>query len=142
MRHVRLALLSAACLLVAGMATACGGTQGTRVPDRVIAVTERDFHISAPRAVRAGDVVLEVRNLGPESHELLIARVPRAGMPMRSDGLSVDEERLKQDEVGLEPGLAHDARALHVRLRPGRYLLYCNMSGHFLSGMRALMVVN
>jgi uncharacterized cupredoxin-like copper-binding protein len=30
---------------------------------------------------------------------------------------------------------------MRVHLTPGRYVLYCNMSGHFLGGMHTLLVV-
>ena len=34
----------------------------------------------------------------------------------------------------LEPG-EPGTRRLHVRLTPGHYELFCNMSGHYLGGM-------
>ena len=61
---------------------------------------------------------------------------------MRSDGLTVDEERLSRSEVGaLEPADAHAVRDLSVDLTPGRYVLFCNMSGHFIGGMHRVLVV-
>ena len=61
---------------------------------------------------------------------------------MRSDGLTVDEESLQRREVGvLEPAEASAVRDLRVRLTPGRYVLFCNMSGHFIGGMHRVLVV-
>jgi uncharacterized cupredoxin-like copper-binding protein len=61
---------------------------------------------------------------------------------MRSDGLTVDEERLQRSEVGvLEPAESHAVRDLRLHLTPGRYVLFCNMSGHFIGGMHKLLVV-
>jgi hypothetical protein len=73
----------------------------------------------------AGDVVLRVRNKGPVAHELLVVRAPVDSLPMRSDGLTVDEDRLTRSEVGvLEPADAHALRDLSVHLTPGRYVLF------------------
>ncbi|HEX6461540.1 MAG TPA: hypothetical protein VF032_21700 [Thermoleophilaceae bacterium] len=108
-----------------------------------VAVTERDFHISAPSTLPAGNVRLHVDNQGPDQHELLVARVGgNATLPLRRDGLTVDEERIQAAEVGtLEPGAPGARRELNLRLSPGRYVLFCNMSGHYLGGMHADLVV-
>jgi uncharacterized cupredoxin-like copper-binding protein len=54
----------------------------------------------------------------------------------------VDEEALEPRILGmLEPGAPGDVRTLRVHLSPGRYVLFCNMSGHYLGGMRRTLVV-
>jgi uncharacterized cupredoxin-like copper-binding protein len=125
-------------LLVAG----CGATQ-LAAPGRVVDVTERDFAISvSPRTLQAGNVVIRDTNRGPDQHELIIARVRDSKLPLRSDGLTVSEERLEKSTVGvLEPGQPNSVRELRVQLKPGHYVLFCNMSGHFMGGMRADVVV-
>jgi len=126
-------------LLVAG----CGATQ-LATPGRVVDVTERDFAISvSSRTLQAGNVVIRATNRGPDQHELIIARVrdPKK-LPLRSDGLTVSEERLDKSTVGvLEPGEPNSVRELRVQLKPGHYVLFCNMSGHFMGGMHADVVV-
>ncbi len=108
----------------------------------VVQVTERDFAIRLTKHVAAGDVVLRVRNRGPGSHELLVVREQITRLPFRSDGLTVDEDAVSKAEVGvLEPDHAGVVRKLRVRLIPGRYVLFCNMSGHFLGGMHTELVV-
>jgi uncharacterized cupredoxin-like copper-binding protein len=105
-------------------------------------VTESDFKISAPRQVQAGDVTLRVRNRGPDGHELLVIKLGRKGLPFRGDGLTVDEDAVAGSEAGaLEPGDSGDVRDLEVHLTPGRYVLLCNMSGHYLGGMKRTLVV-
>jgi uncharacterized cupredoxin-like copper-binding protein len=125
-------------LLVAG----CGATQ-LATPGRVVDVTERDFAISvSPRTLPAGNVVIRATNRGPDQHELIIVRVRDPKLPLRSDGLTVSEEKLDKSTVGvLEPGQPNSVRELRVQLKPGRYVLFCNMSGHFMGGMRADVVV-
>jgi uncharacterized cupredoxin-like copper-binding protein len=114
------------------------------VPQRpVVRVTVKDFRIQLSRThVQAGDVRLVVHNRGPDTHEVLIARTS-AALPLRADNVTVDEDALEPvtvDEVEAEaPGAVE---VLAVKLRPGRYELFCNMAGHYLGGMRARLVVN
>jgi uncharacterized cupredoxin-like copper-binding protein len=107
-----------------------------------IRIVERDFHISLGRkVVSSGDISLQVRNKGPDSHELIVVR--RSGrLPLRTDGLTVDEDVLDPVKPGaLEPGGPGSVRELHLHLAPGRYELFCNMSGHYLGGMHADLTV-
>jgi hypothetical protein len=143
-RSLRRALArTAPAALVAALLAGCGASGTATQGGNVIAVTERDFAIVAPKALPAGKVVLQVANKGPVAHELLVVRAPADGaLPMRTDGLTVDEDRLTRSEVGvLEPADAHAVRDLSVDLTPGRYVLFCNMSGHFLGGMHRVLVV-
>ena len=137
--HRRVALGLLALLAAAG----CGGSQtGATSVSSAIRVSERDFAIDAPKSVSAGEVELRVDNKGPDAHELLVVRAGPARLPMRSDGLTVDEEGLARRTVGvLEPSQPGVVRSLRVHLTPGRYVLYCNMSGHFLGGMHRVLVV-
>jgi uncharacterized cupredoxin-like copper-binding protein len=126
-------------LLVAGCSTA----HRLAVPARVVDVTERDFAISlSQHQIPAGTVVFRATNHGPDAHELIVARVRNRKLPLRSDGLTLSEEELQKSIVGtLEPGQPNSVRELRVRLSPGRYVLFCNMYGHFMGGMRADVVV-
>jgi uncharacterized cupredoxin-like copper-binding protein len=135
---------AAIALLALSVVAGCGDARsGSGGGGPVVAVTESDFAIAAPAAITAGDVVLRVENDGPDAHELLVVRAPDGDLPMRSDGLTLDEERLQRSEVGvLQPAEAHTARDLRLRLSPGRYVLFCNMSGHFVGGMQRVVVVN
>ena len=102
---------------------------------KVVHVNERDFHISAPKKLSPGDVVLSVKNRGPDDHELIVVKVGRSHLPYRPDGLTVDEDAAERSTVGaLEPG-EPGTRRLRVSLTPGHYVLICNMSGHHLGGM-------
>jgi uncharacterized cupredoxin-like copper-binding protein len=131
-------------VVVAGVATGCGGSgAGSAGNAPIVNVSERDFAISAPKTLPAGEVVLRVLNKGPVAHELIVVRAPNADLPMRSDGLTVDEDRLLRRQAGaLEPADAHVVRDLRLHLTPGRYVLFCNMSGHFMGGMHRVLVVS
>jgi uncharacterized cupredoxin-like copper-binding protein len=134
-----LAASAAASLMLAG----CGaGQRAAHATGSTVRVAERDFHISMPTHLDAGDHVFLVHNRGPVNHELIVVRASRSRLPLRSDGLTVDEEALDARTAGaLEPGAPNKTRALRVRLRPGRYEFLCNMSGHYLGGMHRQVIV-
>jgi uncharacterized cupredoxin-like copper-binding protein len=112
---------------------------------RIVSISEKDFAISAPRNVAAGAVDLAVHNRGPDAHELIVVRGPAGRLPLRTDGTTVDEEGLDERHAipgALEPGAPGGVRHLQVRLRPGRYVLICNMAGHYHGGMRRALIVS
>jgi uncharacterized cupredoxin-like copper-binding protein len=138
---VRLRLLLASVALLTAAGCGDGGHGDHQAAAHVVRVTERDFRISAPKHVRSGDLVLSVRNRGPDAHELIVVR-DGARLPLRRDGSTVSEEKLEPVIVGaLEPGQPGSNRKLRLHLAPGRYQLFCNMSGHYLGGMHAELVV-
>jgi uncharacterized cupredoxin-like copper-binding protein len=134
-----LAIVAVASIVLSG----CGaGHPGAKAGGTVVHVAERDFHIKVPKRLPAGDLVLSVRNRGPDAHELIVIRKTSAGFPLRSDGSTLDEEGLEKAEAGaLEPGDPRGVRELRVHLTPGRYEFLCNMAGHYLGGMRKQVVV-
>ena len=108
----------------------------------MLGVAERDFHITAPLYVHAGTVTLRVHNHGPDTHELFVVRTGSDQLPLRADGLTVNEDAITHATLAsidnLRPGHVRDLR---LRLPKGRYLLFCNMAGHFRGGMRTALVV-
>jgi uncharacterized cupredoxin-like copper-binding protein len=121
----------------------CGASHAKRGGAPLAQVSERDFHISAPAQLRAGRVLLRVANQGPDRHELIIVPSSAAALPLRRDGLTVDEEAVEATEPGsLTPGRSGTVRTLAVNLAPGRYVFFCNMEGHFMGGMHTEVQVN
>jgi uncharacterized cupredoxin-like copper-binding protein len=134
-------------LVVAALCAVTGCSSGHasgHAVGTVADVTERDFHISvSPARVPAGNVDLSVHNRGPENHELIVVRVGAAPIPLRKDGITVDEDALEHETMGaLEPGAPGSVRQLRLRLKPGRYEVFCNMSGHYLGGMHTDLTVS
>ena len=123
--------------------TACSGTGGAiRNGLPLLKVSERDFRIKAPGEVRAGEFRLQVTNEGPDTHELLVVRLDKARLPLRPDGLTVDEAALASSTaVTLEGAERGERREAPVHLAPGRYVLFCNMAGHYLGGMHTVVSV-
>jgi uncharacterized cupredoxin-like copper-binding protein len=132
-----------AALILGGAVSGCSGKEKVAGQSAsIVRVTERDFKITAPERVRAGDVEVLARNRGPDDHELIVVRERGARLPFRADGITIDEDALESMQAGaLEPGGGGTVRALQLHLTPGRYVLFCNMAGHFLGGMHRTMVV-
>ena len=103
-------------------------------------VTVKDFSIKAARpTVRAGEVVLHLHNLGPSTHEFNVDRTDLAAdaLPLQSDGLTVNEDAPGLHRIDSVEQLDLGASAdLTVKLKPGHYVLWCNLEGHYLGGMR------
>ena len=132
---VVLALVTAAC---------SSSSQGAspRPAGSQVDVKVRDFHIKAPKRIAAGSVTLRVRNLGPDTHELLLVRDDGRDLPLRPDDLTIDEDAVKPRTISeLEDDHPGTHRVWKLQLAPGRYELVCNMSGHYLGGMHARLVV-
>jgi len=122
--------------------TTSSGRTAAHESGPTVNVTERDFSILAPKTVKSGDVNLVVHNRGPDTHELIVVRANGHQLPLRSDGLTVNEEALRpRTAASLDGGAAGSVRSLTVHLAPGRYVLFCNMAGHFLGGMHTTLVV-
>jgi uncharacterized cupredoxin-like copper-binding protein len=105
-------------------------------------VSERDFKITAPKTIRSGDVRLRVGNRGPDTHELLVIRSDGRPLPLRKDGLTVDEDAVEAETITTIEGFERESnREVRLHLPPGRFVLICNMAGHYLAGMHATLVV-
>ena len=144
LRLQRRCVAFAACLALVLAVAACGAAGvGGRAGIRIVNVQERDFAIRAPHLLEAGLVRFVVTNKGPVSHELLLVRAPHGGLPMRHDGLTIDEEALQPRIVGvLEPGGPGSRRGFDALLKTGRYVLLCNMAGHYMTGMSSQLLVH
>jgi hypothetical protein len=139
---------SAACLasalVLAALLGGCAGSGAPHIHGTVVSVTEHDFGIAVPQShLSAGAVTLRIHNAGPDQHELIVAPARANGEPLRSDGFTINEEALQGEEAGsIDPQRPGGTRYLQLRLSPGRYLLFCNMAGHFMAGMRTEVEVS
>jgi hypothetical protein len=120
-------------LAVTLLAAGCGG--GSHRALAVVQITERDFHITVPHLVPAGDVRIVLTNKGPVTHELIIAHAAPGRLPRRADGFTIDEDALEHRLVDYFDRAGPGTRDLVVHLTPGRYVIFCNMAGHAASGM-------
>jgi uncharacterized cupredoxin-like copper-binding protein len=97
-----------------------------------------------PATVPPGEVTFQAVNDSSELvHEMVIARIrdPKQPLPYSMDTMEVDEDgaglRGKVSELG--PG---QAAAVTIKVKPGTYMIYCNIAGHYMMGMWTLVTVS
>lgn len=96
-----------------------------------------------PKTATPGAVRFDVTNLAASLvHEIQVARITD-----ESQVLTYDQSRNKVDTEGLqvlgsvsEIMPSHSA-SLIIDLAPGKYLLFCNVAGHYMAGMWATIEV-
>ena len=98
-RLIAVAIFAIALLAISGCS---GGQPAKRAQGKEIRVAERDFKIAVSRKrVPAGDYTLAVDNKGPDSHELIVIKAQSPRLPLRREGMTVDEDSLKPAIPGL-----------------------------------------
>ncbi len=110
---------------------------GSRMP-----MAPMEVRVSS-HTVPAGEVTFEVTNSSRQLvHEMVISPVKDTKTPLPYDkaGNRVDEDAAGHlGEVSeLAPG---KKGALKLTLKPGTYILYCNVPGHYALGMWTLLTV-
>jgi len=93
----------------------------------------------------AGLVDFSVANAGPSAHEFLIFRADQApdALPTGSDG-RVDESSNQITKV-FDSGdniAANGSKVFHAALTPGKYVMVCNLPGHYKAGMHEAFTVH
>lgn len=92
--------------------------------------------------VKAGDITFEVRNSSKGTiHEMVVLPYKDGEkLPYIDSESRIDEEAAGHlGEVSeLDPGASG---ALRIALQPGEYALVCNIPGHYMNGMWAILTV-
>jgi uncharacterized cupredoxin-like copper-binding protein len=78
-------------------------------------------------SVKSGKVVFKANNVGKLEHELMVER-----MPMKFDAPMQPNEDAAQGMIPDMDGGGHGQ--MTMRLKPGRYMLFCNVQGHYAAG--------
>ena len=132
----------------AAVLIALSGCTSQAVPrsGATIPVTVKDYRISSPVAtVAAGIVSFDVHNRGPSTHEFVVFETNRPAdrLPLGVDGLTINEDSPSLHHVG-EFSQVDIGRTgtLVLRLPPGRYVVVCNLEGHYLGGMHLAITVH
>ena len=132
-------------LAVAAVVVACSTPNHPRAVPPTVRVTLENFKIDAPAQIKAGPVRFLAIGIGPSMHELNIVRsgLPVDGLPVALNG-TVDDQKAHADfdHLGEVEGIdIGQHKSMTLDLQPGRYVLYCNMDGHYLAGMTAQLTV-
>ena len=165
-RAVPIAVLAAAALSLA----ACGGsgnsssstTQPTTQPAEATQTASTDTTTSGggtaltikmseyaftptDTTAPAGKITITAPNQGKLSHELVLVHTNLAvdKLPLVPGGAEVDEDSFGEANLpgeipDVEPG---DTKSLTVTLPAGRYVVLCNIEGHYKAGMVGTLTV-
>jgi len=92
---------------------------------------------ATPAAVKAGKITFKVKNSSKDTvHEMIVMYLAdsKEQLPYIAAENRVDEDKAgdKGEVSELDPGASG---ALSIDLKPGKYLLICNVPGHFATGM-------
>lgn len=122
--------------------SAGGTTTASTGGGETLAIDMGEFFYK-PDAVeaKAGEVTIDASNIGSAPHELVLAKTDDAPdqLPTSSGG-SVDEESLDvPGEVEEVEGGAEGTVSLD--LQPGKYVMFCNLPGHYSGGMYGSLTV-
>lgn len=93
--------------------------------------------------IPGGDVVFNVANHAmTENHEMILVKLKSADQPIPVNAKKhrVDEKQLKTlgEVADLQPS---NTGSLKANLKPGAYLLLCNIKGHYEAGMWTKLTV-
>ncbi|MGH2739466.1 MAG: hypothetical protein ACRDH6_03125 [Actinomycetota bacterium] len=144
MRSLR--LLPAALVALALVASGCGGDgTGERVDVEsfVVNVEVTEFSVTPnPSSAAAGPIAFGVRNGGGITHEFVVIQTDLAEDALPVAGNVVDEDGEGITIINkIEEVPAGGSVILRADLEAGAYVLICNISTHYESGMRAAFEV-
>lgn len=118
--------------------------EATAEPGQVLVdLNEFGWLVSAsPESAEAGEVTFAVSNVGSIPHNLRVIRtdLPADALPLDSSGLAVDEDEVNvvAESADLLPDESAEALAT---LEAGKYVLICNVVGHYEAGMNVAFTV-
>lgn len=146
-------LVSAVALTVAG----CGSDSGTTTVDettaeggsaeKLLVIEMGDYYFEpANGTAQSGATTIEAVNIGKVPHELVAFRTDMnpAKLPTGPDG-TVEEEKMDKlaESAGELPDVeAGDAKSGKFNLKPGKYVVFCNLPGHYAQGMYGSLTVS
>ena len=124
-------------MVIAIVMSACGGSAPSDSSEAATLIADlSDYKIVIDHpTIAAGHVVIGIRNHAAMAHEFKVIKTTLA-----PDQLPVDGGTAKASEDGKVGELlnivAGATRKLAVDLVPGKYVLICNVAGHYQLGMR------
>ena len=131
--------LSLLAALTVGLGAA-GATPGrSQAPSKVGVVLSEWKLVPSATALRAGKVTFRVRNDGAIEHELVVLRTDSHHHALKvKKAVAVETGKLGEIPK-IVPG---QELSLTLSLKPGKYVLICNLLGHYKAGQFAALRVS
>ncbi len=123
-------LLAAVVIVPVVLAAGNGGT---------VSVQLKEFKVTPkPATVKAGKVTFKVKNVGKLMHEMVVVRTNLAPAKLALK----NGEASEKGAVGEVPDVpAGKSGMITLTLKVGKYVLLCNLPGHFKAGQYVRFVV-
>lgn len=109
-----------------------------------VSVLEKEMEIQlSPATVPAGEIEFIAKNEGKIPHEMVVIKtdLPLDKLPLKNGRLDEDKAGQKIGEIESDELKSGANKSLRLKLAPGKYLIQCNIPGHFTSGMKAQLTV-
>ncbi len=141
MRNIRLMVATAGTaltVLAASVSIGLAGSQQSTAASKV-RVTLKEFTlVPSAKSASAGKVTFAVANKGKMAHELIVIKTNKApgALPVKNGRASEAGKISAIQSIG--PG---KTKSLTVTLKKGKYVLICNVPGHYKAGQFAGFVV-
>ena len=132
---------------------AAGTTQTTSTETTATTATTRDTKLTVtmtefaftPKDVTApaGTITITAPNKGKVTHELVLIRTDLAtdALPLTSTDVNEDAFTASALPGEIPDVAAGQTKSVTVTLPPGRYVMLCNVEGHYKSGMVGTLTV-
>jgi len=91
------------------------------------------------QSIHAGKVTFDVTNDGTTQHEMVLIRTDDAPADLPFENGEASEAGSVGEVSDLGVG---SSGTLTVNLKPGRYVMICNLPGHYTAGMRTEFTVS
>ncbi|HXJ63771.1 MAG TPA: plastocyanin/azurin family copper-binding protein [Actinomycetota bacterium] len=135
MRRWGMVLGALAAICLSTVACSSGSSSGGKVD-----VGLKEFSISPnAQSVKAGDVTFDVTNDGTTQHEMVLIRTDDAPADLPFENGEASETGSVGEVAELNAGASG---TLNVDVKPGRYVMICNLPGHYTAGMRTEFTVS
>jgi uncharacterized cupredoxin-like copper-binding protein len=112
-------------------AAAAPNAQAPAAAPHDVGISLKEFKV-LPNSTTAssGKVTFNVRNAGTVKHEFVVIKTNKPAGALLKNGRA-DETGNIGEIPGLQPG---QSKTLSLKMKPGHYVLLCNMPGHYMAG--------
>jgi uncharacterized cupredoxin-like copper-binding protein len=104
-----------------------------------VRVTLKEFKLQpAPKSVSAGKVKFVVTNTGRLMHEIVVIKTNKAPGKLPVAGGEASENGSVGEAADIKPG---HTKTVTLTLKAGKYVLICNIKGHYNAGQYSAFTV-
>jgi uncharacterized cupredoxin-like copper-binding protein len=125
--------------LVAASALAVTQAAGTQAKATTVKVTLKEWKVTPSRTTaKAGKVTFVVSNKGTKEHEFVVIKTKKPANALPMKGRQASEKGAVDEIEEFDAGLT---KRLTLTLTKGKYVLICNLPGHYKRGQYASFTV-